>query len=165
MVACFSLHSMHRFLGYDTRSLPYQWIYFVADLGLLLLLFFVWKPLALLLIYVELFVRIIILSFLSLVYSLLDFTPPKLVRKLIAFPYQVVVSNLIGTTFIQKLQSIPVPSKKVQINKTLWDCVLCVSSLSLLLRFLSGLPSTTELRKHPRLVRVSLFYRIFRHMI
>eukprot|EP00601_Ochromonadales_sp_CCMP2298_P001293 CAMPEP_0173179902 /NCGR_PEP_ID=MMETSP1141-20130122/6402_1 /TAXON_ID=483371 /ORGANISM="non described non described, Strain CCMP2298" /LENGTH=354 /DNA_ID=CAMNT_0014102661 /DNA_START=260 /DNA_END=1321 /DNA_ORIENTATION=- len=55
--------SMHRFLGYDTNNM--HLLFFVMDFFLLLLLILLWKPLALCLIYIELWVRI---GWLSLVY-------------------------------------------------------------------------------------------------
>jgi len=50
-------------------------------------------------------------------------------------------------------------------HNDLWDCVTCVYSLSLFLRFISGRPSSVELRKHDRLARSSVLYRVFRHII
>jgi hypothetical protein len=52
-----------------------------------------------------------------------------------------------------------------KIYKDLWHCFTCVGSLSLFLRFLSVRPSSVELRKHDRLARASLLYRVFRHII
>jgi hypothetical protein len=46
-----------------------------------------------------------------------------------------------------------------------WDCLGCIFSLSLALRFFTSRPSSVELRKHDRLQKRSILYRVFRHII
>lgn len=50
------------------------------------------------------------------------------------------------------------------LNKA-WDCLTCIFSLSLALRFFTSRPSSVELRKHDRLQKRSMLYRVFRHII
>lgn len=140
---------MHRFLGYDTRTLTDNKISFVMDLFLLLLLVFVWKPLALVLIYFELLFRVVYLTVLT-VLSFLGIRGQALYA-------------------LGVLKRRPPSKYSSGIKKTsgqkLYDCVHCILSLSLLLRFISGRPSSVELRKHDRLAKQSLLYRVFRHII
>lgn len=142
--------SMRRFLGYDLRSLTNNYVSFAMDLILLVLLIVVWKPLALTLIYLELLCRIVYLNVIILlkasgVYSLL--------------------SSSTSESLYQRGKSMAksvFPSTFDELN----DCVWCVLSLSLALRFFSGRPTpSVALRKHDRLLRSSLLYRVFRHMI
>jgi hypothetical protein len=134
---------MHRFLGYDLAKTN-NMLAFLCDLFLLGLLLFVWKPFALFVIYMELLWRI---AYLTVLCAL----------------------NVVGIDgyVLYKLGIFKpsVYSSKQTVFRKLYDCVLCVLSLSLLLRFISGGPSAVELRKHDRLAKNSLLYRVFRHII
>jgi len=152
--------SMHRFLGYDPNKLTYQYVGFIADFLLLVLLIVVWKPLALILIYLELWVRII---WLSLVY-LFRFLAVGTTRAVSNVDH---TANKYATHKVEQLLEVPQNRKRWlrEQHNELWDCITCVYSLSLFLRFISGRPSSVELRKHDRLARSSLLYRVFRHII
>jgi hypothetical protein len=78
-------------------------------------------------------------------------------------PNFLLLGILIPTAWLYKLVLIG-PSQKHKL-KELWECIICLGSLSLLFRFISGGPSTVELRKHDKLAKASIFYRIFRHII
>lgn len=122
--------SMHRFLGYDLSNLTNEFVAFVMDLGLLLLLFFVWKPIALMLIYLEVLIRMLIHCCVVIIEKLLWRRPSQYNRL-----------------------------------KQVWECFTCVWSLSLLLRFFTPACSSVELRKHDKLAKISVLYRVFRHII
>jgi hypothetical protein len=158
-VCCFS---MHRFLGYDVHTLTHHYIAFIMDLGLLLMLLVIWKPLALLLIYLELWVRILVLSVVYL-FRFLAVRGARAVSKVDPTVHKAATHKL------EKVLELPKHRQRKgwlrQQHNDLWDCITCVISLSLALRFVSGTPSHVELRKHDRLVRMSFLYRVFRHFI
>lgn len=126
----------------------------VLDAILLVLVLLVWKPLALFLIYSELLLRILILNVVialkfSGVYSLAE----KLLLRQKDSVRQMKASaeDFIGSSL-----------------QDLSDCLLCVLSLSLVMRlFVSGGASSPSvvLRKHDRLSKHSLLYRIFCHIL
>lgn len=154
--------SMHRFLGYDMQNITHQYIAFVLDLGLLFMLLFVWKPLALCLIYLELWVRIVVLSVVY-AFRFLAVGGANAVAKVDPTTHKAATHKL------EKVLELPKHRNRKEWlrrqHNELWDCITCVYSLSLALRFISGLPSNVELRKHDRLARISLLYRVFRHII
>lgn len=117
--------SMHRFLGYNVADLTHEYFSFIADLLLLLMLFVVWKPLALILIYAELIIRMVI-------------------------------------RFVQIVLTSPLSWRRYS---ECCEYFTCVWSLSLLLRFFTPACSSVELRKHDKLAKLSILYRVFRHII
>lgn len=143
--------SLHRFLGYDLHTFTNYYVAFALDLYLLLMLLLLWKPLALLLIYLELLVRTLYLT-------------AVLIFKITGVHFLVVrvlLSNSTSRTAKQVEEGILGSSLE-----ELSDCLRCVFSLSLVLRFFSGRPTpSVELRKHDRLAKHSLLYRVFRHII
>lgn len=125
--------SLYRFLGYKLSDMTSQQVAFVMDMLLLILFVVVLKPLSIVTIYCELFLRLLTTS--------------------VAF-------------VVFKIFSFGAPSKRIsKYSSQLEDCLLCIFSLSLFLRFFYLLPSSVELRKHRRLQRVSLLYRIFNHIM
>jgi len=152
---------MHRFLGYDVQNMTHQYMAFVMDLGLLVLLLCVWKPLALCLIYLELWARIAVLSVVYFVRYLLVGSA-RAAHKMDTSADKATAHRL------ERALELPRHNRKEwlrQQHNDLWDCLTCVYSLSLAMRFISGRPSSVELRKHDRLARISLLYRVFRHII
>lgn len=121
--------TMHRFLGYQLADLAPFSTAFLFDLVLLILFVTLIKPVSLIAIYLELFLR----ANMSVAYVLLS-----------------------GAFGFSELAS--------KSTKTLKDCLACILSLSLLMRLFS-LPSTVVLRKHDRLSRVSLLYRVLSHIM
>ena len=143
----------HRFLGYDLLNvLPSQVLSFVLDLGLLLVLLLLWRPLALALVYVELLLQLVMSLFLLLLRE---------------------VSSLVLTPldFLQLAGGEgQVDASKASRAKAAGDvhaCLSCLFSLSLLLRFFSSFerPSSADLRKHDKLYYCSVLYRIVRHIV
>lgn len=138
------LLSIHRFLGYDLKNMTSNYVSFILDLYLLFLLVFVWKPFALFVIYLELWWRIVYLT-------VLWFLSTVGIDGYVLYKLRILKPSSY--------------SSKKSVGVKLYDCILCVMSLSLLLRFISGGPSAKELRKHDRLAKNSLLYRVFRHII
>lgn len=156
---------MHRFLGYDLQSITHQSVSFALDFVLLVVLIFLWKPLALLLIYSELLLRILVLSVVAAMQAVWDLRPVSVVRAAVMKPYYLAMSYLMGLAFLQLAAEEAWKQRKVQTQRELLECISCVWSLSLLLRFISGGPSSSALRKHDKLHKLSILYRVFRHII
>ena len=185
---------MHRFLGYDMNRITHEYIGFIMDLLLLIMLIVLWKPLALVLIYIELWIRIIYLSIIHLLKLIIDGVLRTIYKLHFYTLYNPFITSkssvhnqnkdnkitnisksattsttssddgiILSTTTATTSQGGKYWSKRN--NNDLWDCITCVYSLSLFLRFISGRPSSVELRKHDRLARVSVLYRVFRHII
>lgn len=142
-----------------------RFLSFFLDAILLVLLLFVWKPLVLLLIYAELFTRILVLTAFSLAQAVWDLSPHQLFNSMILRPYYIIMARLVGSVFLQQDLKVANASQRNKIIQELWECVSCVWSLSLFLRFLSGRPMEQELRKHKRLAKFSIMYRVFMHII
>lgn len=137
--------TMFRFLGYDVKNISGEWISFILDFLLLGLFVLILKPASLLVIYSELFCRLMFLSFSTFINifknkSRKSYYEPNMKRE----------------------------SSRSQLDtefSTLFDYMLCFFSLSLLLRFLTIRPSHQLLKKHNRLLKLSFFYRLFRHFL
>lgn len=163
--------SVYRFLGYDMADVykNNHILSFLMDFSLAILFFAVWKPLALLLIYLELLIlmiyslsRVILFEVWNNSWTII----PIFGVGLTIIMTQYVISFLILLYFIAMLLCTASKStRQYQLLMQIKDAFMCIWSLSLLLRFISGRPSSTQLRKHDKLYSVSLLYRIFRHII
>ncbi len=135
----------------------------MLDFILLLLLVVVWKPIALSLIYLELLLRIGLLTMFSMVYTICSIYPTSVFQKFFIRPYIKFMTYCVGIAFLEHKAHQIVPRDAAL--RDLWECLTCVASLSLLLKFFSRKPNTEELRKHKKLAKFSYVYRVFRHMI
>lgn len=175
--------SMHRFLGYDFRNITTHYVMFILDLFLLMQVFLIWKPLCLILIYIELLissiVNIIVYSIFAAIDDFYDVTiQPLLFGKMkmcdtYTYTHPIGESISMNKLDLDKDNDNPHPTDTPQ-SKRSWKTVKearivenfkCIMSLSLLLRFLSFKPSHVPLKKHNQLVKASLCYRIFRHLL
>lgn len=150
------------------KSMTNQYISFSLDLVLLFLLIFILKPLVLVLIYVELFLRMFFLSTFTVTHSLWEISPRSLIHRFVVKPYSNLMFYFTGglvTVPRHSLHAQTFISKRSKMMRELWECIRCVGSLSLLMRFFSGPPSSKELKQHKKLAKNSLLYRIFHHMI
>jgi hypothetical protein len=151
--------SVHRFLGYNLGNLTHDYISFTMDFLLLVVFLVLLKPLALLFIYVELLLRIIVLAgkrrMLNNSFNITKLSPTTPSVSLTFF-FLFLVSHTVTS---------PIRRRGMRSDRKALDCFSCIFSLSLMLRFFSGRPSSVELRKHDRLARLSILYRIFRHII
>jgi hypothetical protein len=172
--------SMHRFLGYDFSNITSCYIMFFLDFFLLIQVFLLWKPLALSLIYLELFVSL----FAVFIYSIFSSAYENLSSVILNVLFQKSQQPIGAAEYVISSPQSNSPSSNYRftnmssrtskrsytnVNQVFYaklqDYILCIASLSLLLRFLSFRPSHVPLRKHKTLVKLSLFYRIFRHII
>jgi len=160
--------TMNRFLGYSIRgTLPKtcQWLEMVMDLILVFLVVFVWKPLILTLIYIELFIRMVILvanTFVSEISHLIS-------------PFTMIVGgtcllsnfnlffNVATLMYIRKL--LVVGPKDVKRYMHIWKHLTCITSVSLLFRYISGRPSKVFVNNHQVLEEISFMYRMFKYVI
>ncbi len=163
--------SVYRFLGYDMADVykNNHILSFLMDFSLAILFVAVWKPLALLLIYLELLLlmihslsRVVLFEVWNHSWTMI----PILGVGLAVTMKQYTISLLLLLFFIKMLLN--TASKRTtqyQLLMQIKDAFICIWSLSLLLRFVSQRPSSTQLRKHETLYSVSIFYRLFRHII
>jgi hypothetical protein len=170
-VALVFLFSLHRFLGYDTSYvMKHQYITFTLDFLLLLVLLVIVKPLVLILIYLELLVRLLLLSCFTFISSAWELSPRSMVRKHIFQPFFSFVFYFTGGFILSPDYSLStyathVGKRNAKRKRDLWECIMCVASLSLLMRFFTGPPSSTELKQHKKLAKMSFLYRFFHHII
>ncbi len=165
--------SMHRFLGYRLGGITGNIINFFSDLGLLISFVLILKPLALLSIYFELFIKLIFAIIWNIISECtLPFLPFLLttlnifngvIRNIIKKPKIIIKfeNDIISLLDESKLQ----PNKKIN---DITEKFLCIFSLSLLLRFLPGSfnrPSNVYLRKHDKIYKHSFMYRVVRHVV
>lgn len=141
-----------------------RFLSFFLDGILLLLLLFVWKPLALLLIYAELFSRIVLLTSFSVLQAAWQLYPPQVLKTLFLRPYYALMSRFMGAVFLHGVNLVS-ETQRLSALHELWECVGCVWSLSLFLRFLSGRPTEMEMKRHKRLAKFSVIYRVCMHII
>jgi hypothetical protein len=205
----------NNFLGYDFSSITSHYVMFLLDLFLLLQVFLVWKPLALISIYIELLLSsllhvlvYIVFSATSEVYEIaVEFACPSqsnarynnttaaaaagsvissatttasavyaevtaaaaaaaAASAATAAAAEAVASCLHAAAAVESAASAAVESSWRAVREAkIAETLSCIASLSLLLRFLSFKPSHVPLRKHELLLRASLCYRIFRHLL
>jgi hypothetical protein len=158
--------SVHRFLGFDVADLTHSSVSMFMDFCLYLLLLCVWKPIAITMIYMELFVKVILLISASVLYELYDLLPMLFVGYSLLAPHTTLLLWMYTFTGVVKLAVVG-PASGSHIGD-LWDCVRCIGSASLLRRYiptsLSKL-SADPLKKHVPLNKSSLVYRVVRHFV
>jgi hypothetical protein len=125
---------------------------------------------ALMFIYFELYLRIFVLTILTMTNSLWDLSPGNLLRKIIIRPYlnfmfyftgELVPQTHVHVHYNQHSLNI----KRAKLIRDLWDSVYCVFSIALLLKFFSRAPSMVEMNQHKKLVKNSFLYRVVHHAI
>lgn len=154
-------------MGYDLKKFTHEYVSFAVDFILLVILILVVKPTALVLIYIELFLRLLFLSLGTFFHSVKEVLPRALIKKLVIRPYMNIMfyftGGLVPIRHVHHQHH--VDADRVKVMRDLWECVMCVGSLSLLMKFFSRGPSTVESTQHKKLARNSLLYRIFHHAI
>jgi len=158
--------SIHRFLGFDVADLTHSSVSVIMDFFLYLLLLLVWKPAAITMIYMELFVKGIMLVTASVLYELLDLLPMLFVGLAFLAPHASLLGCMLGFTALVKLLLVG-PASGSHLGD-LWEIVRCIGSASLLKRYVP-IPlrnlATDPLRKHVHLNNRSVMYRVFRHFL
>jgi len=156
--------SMHRFLGYNYSGVRHNLVNFLMDLGLLVCFILFLKPAALFTVYLELIVRVLGGVGLLVSSELLCLVAPPLFAAFNVFPQE---KKPDAVTFFEEWL-LGVTASRGSRAAAVTDKLLCICSLSLLLRFLPGSLNTyssVALRKHDKLYRHSYLYRVCRHVI
>jgi hypothetical protein len=162
-----AIGALNRFLGYNTTDLTARLgtkiVGYFFDFVLLVFLIVLWKPFALSCIYFEIFMWGGYYFLSSLIYEIYELYPIISLAMGFFAPDLALISFLTVIILLHKIVLLGFSRN----NKTyeFMECVSCLGSISLLLRFISGGPSGVQLRKHDKLARNSIIYRIFRHMI
>ena len=165
--------SVHRFLGYNPKKATAGYLLaFLCDLALLLLFLSLLKPAFLLLIYVELLLNIVSKAGEIVVGEI--FAPFGYIGHLVLLIFEIRINHskaiakpaavkALESTGYRLLGSMARAARRQDIIETL----SCLLSLSLLLRFFSGFnrASNKELRKHDKLYKHSILYRVLRHAV
>ena len=157
---------MHRFLGYDLQNMTHQYLAFFLDLVLLCLLLIVLKPVALLLIYLELWVRIV---FLSIIHSF-KVSVDQLLHSFFNLHVYMIYDKsarlhkyITGKSQAAKDDVTDVlPRRQRSSSYNLRDYISCVFSFTMFFRLLT---LSKRKKDDALLVKVSLLYRICRHVI
>ena len=151
-------------LGYDLGNLTHEYVSFTMDFILLLFLVIVWRPLVLLLIYIELFLQILISIGRAIVIEIQYMTPLNCISFAI---FQSINWSIVSTCFImiEKLLLFGLSKPSSQQLCFCYDCFQCIFSLSLVTRFFIPFGTHMVLNKHNKLVKTSFCYRFFHHMI
>jgi hypothetical protein len=156
--------TVYRFLGYNPRKITNQFISFLLDFILLVALFIIIKPIILWLIYSELFLRVVYHVVVSIYLETILFFILVL-KRFFLFKTKEKKRFARCKTVICFIKEHYFCSKQYNKFKECMDCLVCMLSLSLLLRFFQPGVSKDLLRKHHRLVKVSLLYRLFCHVL
>jgi len=156
--------SFDRFLGYDLNELMYEYVAYTLDLILVILVVGLLKPTALFLVYLDLFFQLGRSAILFAFDELYSLSPMVALCVALLTPHIYVIMLLVLMLLSYKVVVVgPSESKRVT---ELYECFICIASLSLLARFVScTLSQGGELRKHNILNRMSLMYRIVRHSL
>ena len=165
--------SVHRFLGYNPKKATagYLWA-FLCDLVLLLLFLTLLKPAFLILIYLELLLNSVSKVGEVVIGELL--APLGYIGNFILLIFEVQISNSKVFTKPAAVLSLEGTGRRLLGGKVraarrqdIVESLSCVLSLSLLLRFFSGFnrASNMQLRKHDKLYKHSILYRILRHAV
>lgn len=165
--------SMHRFLGFQLRPTTASgssWKSFLSacvgafmDVSLYMLLLFVWKPLAVCLIYFELLVVGLLNMWYGLLHEVYPFCPLLCVLAALIGPHVWILALLAPGLVVYKLL-LEGPSAASRFQDTV-EYFSCAVSFSLLSKILPTPPTTTLVNKHERLSKLSVVYRFVRHFI
>jgi hypothetical protein len=152
--------TMRRLLGYDYTSITANIVMFILDFLLLLCFLLIFKPLALLLIYLELYVSVVVYALVAIIGEVLEAAVVRLLATMANLTHIGVIGRFMDSSSTKLSNAI-----SSSYYTKLWECITCITSLSLFLRFVSLRPSNATLRKHKHLDKLSVFYRVFRHII
>lgn len=163
--------SLHRFLGYDLDKFG-RYLSYLGDAFLFMLLAFIWKPFALLLIYAEVIVLLAFNLGKAVLYELFYVWPLLLLIGYWTRPTVVVAVFVISLLLLHKILIFG-PSKANNLEDV-WECLSCFSSMKLISKFITPRPSVKKDFEsvdghldlyHRMLEKTSIFYRIARHFL
>lgn len=154
--------TMSRLLGYP---LPNHWVSYLLDGALLVALLVIWKPLILTLIYIELVIRVVARFAHTLYVELVDWlSPVTVIVGAVFLANQVtLLTNMTLMIYLRKL--LTRGPANMQYYTEMWHCLVCLTSPSLFIRYVSGRPSAALPDAHDILERVSVVYRVFKYVI
>mmetsp|Transcript_2218 Transcript_2218/g.2311 ORF Transcript_2218/g.2311 Transcript_2218/m.2311 type:complete len:434 (+) Transcript_2218:169-1470(+) len=155
--------SFDRFFGYDLNELMHKYVAFTLDAILVILVVGILKPIALVSIYIDLLFQLACSLSIIISVELYDLSPMVALCAAFLAPHYYLVISMVFVMYLYKVVIIG-PSQSPRLN-SLYECWICIASLSLLSRFISVTLSRVELRKHSVLQRSSLMYRIVRHSL
>jgi hypothetical protein len=162
------IYSMNRFLGYNLQNMTHQYLAFFLDLVLLCLLLIVLKPVALLLIYLELWVRIVFLSIIhsfkvsvdQILHSFFNLHVYMIYDKSARF-HKYITGKSQAVKGDNNISDV-LPRRQRSSSSNLRDYISCVFSFTMFFRLLT---LSKRKKDDALLVKVSLLYRICRHVI
>jgi len=140
-----------------------KYVAYTLDLLLTILLIFLWRPLALLLIYCELLLHLGSHLCITVYHELYAMSPMIALGGALIGPQYLLM--LITTSLMYAYKMIMIGPSQSHSVRQMWECITCIGSWSLLTRFFSLTPSAILLRKHHTLCKLSLLYRIVRHFL
>lgn len=159
--------SVHRFIGY--KIFPYEWLELTVDAGLVFALLFIWKPIILTLIYMELLLKVGVLWVSTLVTELQGSISPvtMIIAGLFMLPHTIFLATTAVAMYVRKLVLMGPEDFNMKHYDHMWKCVLCIGSFSLLSKYFSGRPTAemVKLAKHEILDEISFIYRLCKHII
>ena len=169
--------SMHRFLGYTVMNKFGRYMSYLGDVTLFALLAIIWKPFAMLLIYLEVAV-LLIFHFLKAVFLEFLYVWPFIIAVVYWFQPSCAVFSFVLTLGLFHKILIFGPSK---LNKwqEVWECLSIFSSTSLIRKSLTTKLSTARKQANSRMdlesyqhrmyhalmEKTSIFYRVARHFL
>lgn len=156
--------SLHRFLGYNLDQYS-KYVSYMGDAILFVLLLFVWKPFALLMVYLEVLVLLVFHFLKALFLELYDIAPMVLLILALLMPQ---LNFVIYSTLLILLHKILLfgPCKDNNYQQ-LWECVKVISSVALVVKLFKTGPSckSEEPSTHNVAEKTSIFFRISKHFL
>jgi hypothetical protein len=161
--------TMKRFLGYSIHSvLPassHRWVELTLDAVLFILLILVWKPLIVTLIYVELFIRMVLLLARTFVSEMSALFSPFTMLVGASFMLSNFLLFFNVTTLIYTRKLLVEGPRDVKKYQDIWKYLSCMASMSLLSKYIPSRPSGCAVGIHDVLEEVCFTYRMFKFLI
>lgn len=164
--------SMHRFLGFNVGIKVPKYVSYCLDFGLWVMLMFVWKPIAIALLYTELAFFSALYFTLAVMQELYNTSPIIIFMAMVAmFIYGphcmgLLFSLIVGLLLFKIVWIGPCATSWGYID-AMAECLGRIGSFSLLLRFLPSaqVHSSLDDHEHKNLWKSSRVYRFVRHFI
>jgi hypothetical protein len=164
--------SMHRFLGFNVGIKVPKYVSYSLDFSLWVMLMFVWKPIAIALLYIELAFFSALYFTLAVGQELYNTSPVIIFMAMVSmFIYgphcTVLMFSLIAGLLLFKIMFIGPCATTWGYIDSMAECLGRISSFKLLMRFLPSVQVHTSLddHEHKNLWKSSTVYRFVRHFI
>jgi hypothetical protein len=168
--------NMNRFLGYEIPVAGFGFgllkiFMFFVDIFLLLQLIVIWRPLALILIYIELLIYLCINLVVDVVKGIW-YSGVDTLKNLWGTINQIVI-HVVTLRFLKMKndfvsyseKTVETTRSKIHKFKNTYDVMSCLACSALFLSILSVRPSAQTIRVHEELKKISAFYRFFNFII